>query len=188
MASAQVVLGLTPTILSFLGPSGTEPALVTFVSRRPVFAGLLALACPSIYLSRGFEQRHSRDILKGRGTRLLMWCPKGGKSRVLGLTQYLMVILAFINLTTLYIGLGKKTICMSWTNGISGPSIWVLGRFIASVLARRAVIMYEITGMRENYLPNGGAKVKIRQVTVKCKLRTVSAQPSQLAHPFTKSV
>lgn len=38
MATAQVLLGVTPTILSILGPSTEELAMLGVVARRPLLA------------------------------------------------------------------------------------------------------------------------------------------------------
>jgi hypothetical protein len=50
MASASVLLGLTPSILSSLGPTLAEVSLLSL--RRPILAILISLGSPAIYPSR----------------------------------------------------------------------------------------------------------------------------------------
>ena len=53
MASAQVLLGLTPTLLSTLAPSVGEISMLSSV--RPLLALLLSLGCPAVYSIRALE-------------------------------------------------------------------------------------------------------------------------------------
>lgn len=48
MSSAQVLLGLTPTILAGLGPSVEDVATLAIVGRRPLLAFLIAVGSPAI--------------------------------------------------------------------------------------------------------------------------------------------
>ena len=57
MASAAVLLGLTPTILTTLGSSNTELALLS--SHRPVLAALLVLGSPALNPIRTFDYHTS---------------------------------------------------------------------------------------------------------------------------------
>lgn len=60
-ASAQVVLGLVPTVLLLIGPSIAEVAAVS--TRRPLLAVLVALGCPTSYLGRVFRRVDVREPL-----------------------------------------------------------------------------------------------------------------------------
>lgn len=92
MASAQVLLGLTPTILALLGPSPMELSLLTVIAKRPLLALLLALACPSVYLGRAFDSTPPLDVLKERPGRRPQWRPKGAKRFGLVIAQYLLAL------------------------------------------------------------------------------------------------
>ncbi|GAP90786.1 hypothetical protein SAMD00023353_4700430 [Rosellinia necatrix] len=145
MSSAQVLLGLTPTILALLGPSSAELSLLTVVARRPFIALLLALACPSIYLSRAFEQSNPLDILNDRPGRISQWRFQGGKRWAFCLLQYAIIIGALSNVGTLYYQLGVRTVCMFWPNGTITVLVWgllvwpihVLSSFAFRLRARR---------------------------------------------------
>ncbi|KAI8711385.1 hypothetical protein NCS52_01401700 [Fusarium sp. LHS14.1] len=63
MTSAQVLLGIMPTIITFLGPSHDEMAVVSNIGRRPLLAAGISLAAPSAYFSRAFEYFDPGDIL-----------------------------------------------------------------------------------------------------------------------------
>ncbi|KAI1172064.1 hypothetical protein F4777DRAFT_563355 [Nemania sp. FL0916] len=124
MSSAQVLLGLTPTILALLGPSPMELSLLTIVAKRPGLALLLALACPSVYLSRAFDSTSPLDILKERPGRLPQWRPKGVWRGVLITAQYLIAFGSLSNVAVLYYQLGVRTICVFFPNGTVVPLIW----------------------------------------------------------------
>lgn len=63
MTSAQVLLGIMPTIVTFLGPSRDEIAMLSNVGRRPILAAGISLAAPSAYFSRAFEYFDPKEIL-----------------------------------------------------------------------------------------------------------------------------
>ncbi|KAI1114746.1 hypothetical protein F5Y14DRAFT_162074 [Nemania sp. NC0429] len=126
MASAQVLLGLTPTILALLGPSPMELSLLTIIAKRPFLALLLALSCPSVYLGRAFDSTPPLDILKERPGRRPQWRPKGLKRYGLVVAQYLLALGSLTNVAVLYYQLGVRTICIFWSNGTVVPLIWGL--------------------------------------------------------------
>ncbi|KAI0553053.1 hypothetical protein F4679DRAFT_33594 [Xylaria curta] len=140
MSSAQVLLGLTPTIVALLGPSPTELSLLTVIARRPGLAILLALACPSVYLSRAFDSTSPLDILKERPGRLKQWRPEGWRKFGLVVFQYLVALGMLANVAVLYYQLGVRTICMFWSNATVVPLVWgmlVLPIHIAATIVFR---------------------------------------------------
>ncbi|KAI1311999.1 hypothetical protein F5Y03DRAFT_341053 [Xylaria venustula] len=159
MSSAQVLLGLTPTILSLLGPSSTELSLLTVVARRPGLAVLLALACPSVYLSRAFDPSKPLEVLSERVGRLPQWRPEGKKRLALLIFQYGTILGALSNVAVLYYQLGVRTICMFWTNGTIAPLVWgilvlpihVLGTIVFRLQVRR---LYSDEEPSDPYQPN----------------------------------
>ncbi|KAI0455353.1 hypothetical protein F5B21DRAFT_472040 [Xylaria acuta] len=140
MSSAQVLLGLTPTIVALLGPSPMELSLLTVIARRPGLAILLALACPSVYLSRAFDSTSPLEILKERPGRLQQWRPKGWQRSALVVFQYMIALGTLANIAVLYYQLGVRTICMFWPNGTVAPLVWgmlVLPIHIAATIVFR---------------------------------------------------
>ncbi|KAH8648505.1 hypothetical protein BX600DRAFT_442794 [Xylariales sp. PMI_506] len=64
MASAQVVLGLAPTILATLGTGPQETGLLAVVGRRPLLALALAAGSPAVFSIRSFEYIKSIEELQ----------------------------------------------------------------------------------------------------------------------------
>ncbi|KAI1160954.1 hypothetical protein F5B18DRAFT_471267 [Nemania serpens] len=138
MASAQVLLGLTPTILALLGPSPMELSLLTVIAKRPFLALLLALACPSVYLGRAFDSTPPLDVLKERPGRRPQWRPKGLKRLGLVIAQYVLALGSLSNVAVLYYQLGVRTICIFWTNGTIVPLLW--GLFVLPIHVCAAIV------------------------------------------------
>ncbi|RSL91176.1 hypothetical protein CEP51_000369 [Fusarium floridanum] len=76
MTSAQVLLGIMPTIITFLGPSHDEMAMLSNVGRRPLLAAGISLAAPSAYFSRAFEYFDPSEILCHHKYRRTQYRPK----------------------------------------------------------------------------------------------------------------
>lgn len=57
MASAGVLLGITPFALSVLGSSSEESALLYVISRRPLLTSLLLAGAPVVTALRPFEYK-----------------------------------------------------------------------------------------------------------------------------------
>lgn len=107
MASADVVLGLLPTILALLG--STTPELSLLSSRRPLLAFLLSLGAPAVSPVRTFEYRNPVDALRAteaiepiRYTKL--------QFVLVVVLEYLAVGAAVANVWSLSWQLGQKTI------------------------------------------------------------------------------
>lgn len=64
MTSAQVLLGLAPTILALLGTSTEGAAMMAVVGRRPLFSLLLALGSPNVYFGRALDEYKPLAMLK----------------------------------------------------------------------------------------------------------------------------
>ncbi|KAI1344303.1 hypothetical protein F5Y15DRAFT_366118 [Xylariaceae sp. FL0016] len=145
MSSAQVLLGLTPTILAVLGPSTDELSVLTVVAQRPGLATLLALGSPSVHMGRAFEHRDPLSQLRERKGRLRQWKPQGWKRWVFAGLQYALAWAAVANIATLNWQLGLKTVCAFWSETIVAPLIWgvlavpihILGTLIFRLQVRR---------------------------------------------------
>ncbi|KAH8658398.1 hypothetical protein BX600DRAFT_514890 [Xylariales sp. PMI_506] len=126
MSSAQVLLGLTPTILGLLGISTEELSLLSIVGRRPILAMLLSLASPSVFVSRAFEYSNPVDMMQDRRGRLRQYSPRGKRFWALSVTQYAIAVGAVINIVLICRDLGLNTICIFWSNTIYAPAIWAV--------------------------------------------------------------
>lgn len=91
MTSAQVLLGIMPTIVTFLGPSHDEIAMLSNVGRRPLLAAGMSLAAPSAYFSRAFEYFDPSEILCHHKYRLEQYRLKGRWWILVSFIEYALV-------------------------------------------------------------------------------------------------
>jgi hypothetical protein len=122
MASSSVVLGLMPTILSLLGT--TTPELALLSSRRPLLAFFLSIGSPPVNPIRAFDYHQPIEALK-HGKSLL-----GGKfqlkySRLIVLLELIATGAAFANIWTVTLQLGQWTVISTGCGFIWKEMIWV---------------------------------------------------------------
>ncbi len=135
MSASQVLLGVTPTILSIMGASVEESALLYVVGRSPFLAWLLALGSPSVYFNRAFEYRNPYEILRGHDEMLsvgrlgMVW------SRVWVLVQYTLALCSVANILFQTWDLGIQTFCTVWPNNFMGPPMWIHIRVVLHILS-----------------------------------------------------
>ncbi|KAM7215676.1 hypothetical protein V8F06_008967 [Rhypophila decipiens] len=128
MQSAQVLLGLTPTILAILGASTEESATLAVIGQRPFLSLMLACGSPSVYLSRAFEFKDPVEILsKHRPQRYRPGITSGKSSTfraILVLVQYATAFAATANVAMLSYDLGTQAICLFASEWILMPFFW----------------------------------------------------------------
>ena len=111
MGSAQVLLGLTPTMLAVLGPSTEEVSVLFVVGRRPLLALCLAAGTPAVFPMRSFDPKDPLGILKERDGRLQApELPRVGEVIVV-LVQYVLTICAILNVADVSRQLGVQVVC-----------------------------------------------------------------------------
>ena len=146
LSAAQVMLGLTPTIIALLGASSEEVCVLALIGKRRFLALLLAAASPSIYTNRAFEYRHPSEILRDRLDREhVNFSLQVRNRRIIIVCEYVFALAALANVATLNWQLGVRTI-----NGVNPkttfmPWLWSLlaipahmgGVVIFSLRARR---------------------------------------------------
>ncbi|KAM7184586.1 hypothetical protein V8F20_012151 [Naviculisporaceae sp. PSN 640] len=148
MTSAQVLLGVMPTVLAILGASTEEMSMLSNVARRPGLALLLAAGSPSVYFSRAFEYHDPGVILADHPARLPQWRPRrwysyGGIS----VLEYLVGIVACGNIVVMNWELGIRTICSFWTDGVLAPTVWAVTGIITHLLGM-LVLRLRLVGWR----------------------------------------
>ncbi|KAF2238639.1 hypothetical protein EV356DRAFT_505981 [Viridothelium virens] len=129
MSSAAVVLGLTPTILSFLGSTTTETALLAI--RRPLLSFLLAIGSPSVSVSRAFEYQELIEILRIREGRVPLPRFSSGGNILVGFVEALLAFAAVANVVELGHRLGMRTVS-TFLSGITFD--YLLWSFLAVIL------------------------------------------------------
>ncbi|ERF73914.1 hypothetical protein EPUS_05926 [Endocarpon pusillum Z07020] len=108
MASAQVLLGLTPTILATLGSSPLETAMLAIVARRPLLALFLAAGSPSVFAFRSFEYTKAIEDLPERHIDRPRFLLRAHK--VVAILQYLLAAASIANVGELAYRLGALVI------------------------------------------------------------------------------
>lgn len=148
--SANIILGLMPTLLASIGPSFAEISLLS--AHRPLLSFLISMGASAIWPTRIFEYIHPPEILR-RHSR----SPRASKIRpwpaaMMSLGQYIVAIGAMINVMTTSIELGRKSILAFGCTTTFAPLIWstlpsaihlvsVLSYFVARKVAQRRVTL-----------------------------------------------
>jgi hypothetical protein len=104
IASAAVLLGLTPFILASLGSNTTELALIA--SRRPILAILLVLGSPSINPIQTFDYPNPTEDLEEGESKLILSKihdrrPHSTSNIIQVVIELFLVIASVINLASL---------------------------------------------------------------------------------------
>jgi hypothetical protein len=134
MASANIILGLTPTILGYIGPTLSESAQL--FSRRPVLALLCTLGAPAVYQVRPFGSRTSPlDVPAVPATPELRKHVSRHWVIIIGVMQYSLVCAACLNVLTNSITLGVRTV-ISWKCEWQGLELaWVFLSLVAHIIS-----------------------------------------------------
>jgi len=144
LQTAQIILGLTPTVLAVLGASTDETALLTVIGKRPLLAFLLAASSPSVYSSRAFEYRDMREILRDREGRYSVVTRKRRRLFIV-VVEYVFVLAALTNAAALSWELGTKTVSSIATEVDFLPATWAV---LGIVVHGLGVILFRLRAMR----------------------------------------
>lgn len=110
MASASVLLGLTPSLLASIGPSVVETAVLS--TQNPLLSLLISLGCPAVFPSRVLAYEDARDTLRVPAFQPLSGLYTGSviASLAVRTTKYLTLCAAAINVFYTSWQLGTKTV------------------------------------------------------------------------------
>lgn len=110
-SSAAVILGLTPTILSTLGPSINDIALLS--AHRPLLSFLLSFGSPAVWPTRIFEYTCPTSVLESPASpfRITRLGPRSASA--LSAVQYVLAVAAIANVVTTAVDMSRKTV-LSW--------------------------------------------------------------------------
>jgi hypothetical protein len=124
MASAGVVLGLMPSLLSSLGPTLSESSMLML--ERPFLSSLIAIGAPAFYPFRPFDHQDPLEAFQ-KPFRTLPSLPSSCWAHVLiSLLQYLLGLAAAVNVVSTSLQLGRKTV-VTWNKDQSYlPLTWVI--------------------------------------------------------------
>ena len=117
MAGAQVILGLTPTLISTLSPSVGEISMLS--CNRPILSFMLSLGCPAVFSIRSLEYDDPIAILK-RPTESLFRQRRviqpGRREAWISALEYFLVLFAVANVLVVDGQLGYQTVSV-WKAG-----------------------------------------------------------------------
>lgn len=136
---ASILLGLTPVILSTLGPTMAELALLS--THRPVLSLLISLGAPVYWVTRVFEFHDPRDA--ARGGRLIIR-KKGPRIAILiSIVQYVLAAMAAANFISTMVEIGRKT-TLAWACTTAfAPLLWSTLAAFVNVIATASNLVIE---------------------------------------------
>ncbi|KJJ30141.1 hypothetical protein AFLA70_121g002561 [Aspergillus flavus AF70] len=171
MASAGVILGLLPTMLSMLGSNTVDTAILARVAGRPFLSLCLALGSPAVLPDRPFEYPNVKALLGADGIKKGLTIPKpGGRTWILiSALEYIVALGAVANIVTACYQLGIQCICNYATEVTAQPLIWAfivglvhIGGTIA--LSLRYRVIRSPVGETHTVQPNWFGRYLIREI------------------------
>jgi hypothetical protein len=142
MSSSMVLLGLTPTMLSQLGPKLSESSMLAY--RRPGLSFLLSMGSPTVFPSRIFQYDAPLKALKTvvKNQPLLYRAKALSRKEILmSVAEYVFTVGAILNIIEMSIELSWRSV-LSWDCESTWlPFAWVLFpgliHLIAAITFRR---------------------------------------------------
>ncbi|KAL8869900.1 MAG: hypothetical protein Q9174_003923 [Haloplaca sp. 1 TL-2023] len=107
LQAANVLLGLTPTMLSLLGNAPPEIALLAW-SGRPALAFLLNVGAPVVAVAGTFKYQHPLEVLTYGGGSSPFPTVTGVKSVLIAIVEYLLAMAAAVNVALLAFDMSTK--------------------------------------------------------------------------------
>jgi len=136
LASAVVILGLTPSLLSSLGPSISESSMLSF--KQPWLSVLVSFGAPAVYPTRIWtyddpfnaivrlaDQKVRTNDNKALQN-LVKMTSKGNIRRFVLSVEYLLAMAAIVNIVQISIDLGQRTVLSWFCGNWYMPVCWVL--------------------------------------------------------------
>lgn len=158
LASADILLGLTPTMLSFAGPSRGELALLS--THDPVFAGILSLGFPSMFITNLFGSVDVNEILRRPVARIARayhsWLRRQSKSSrwcALATLYFTAAAAVFNNIyTSIYVDIRTAS---GWRCGANYmPVIWSISGLSIAAMEAAAVRTRRLPGQKADKRSN----------------------------------
>lgn len=137
--SALVMLGLLPTLLSTIGPSLPEIALLS--THRPVLSFILSLGAPATWPSRVLEYNDPQNAVRSGDAKLSLAPQRAWVAAGISLLQYLFSFGAAANVLSTAIEMGQKSV-LAWScTATFTPLLWTLWPTFNHLLA---IVSYRI--------------------------------------------
>jgi hypothetical protein len=164
IAGASILLGLMPTILSVLGPSVAEMALLHM--QRPLLSLLLCLGAPAVYPGRFLIWE---DPLRANEPHTGAWVVRAFSRRwaiIISMAQYIFTLGAIaLNVYNAWT-MGVRAVLVWYCDASYWPLLWVV---LATVIHTIAVLSLRVAIRRKrsppSAPPNGTSASKIKKTT-----------------------
>lgn len=129
MASAQVLLGLVPTLLATMGAGPQETGILAIVGRNWVLALLLSVGSPAVFPIRSFEHMKSLEDLAQRPMHRPDLLQRLGP--MMTFVEWTLAMASVANIAELAWELGARAIFTTFPNAEWVTAIWMfVGVFI----------------------------------------------------------
>jgi hypothetical protein len=124
MATTNIVLGLTPTVLSMMGSSTIELSVLS--TQRPILALCVSLGSPTVWPMRPFQHIDLSEEMKKRAQRKRIPTMSPLTGLTVTVLQYIAVLGSIANVTNIAYDLGWKSISYTFScNQRFGALLWV---------------------------------------------------------------
>ena len=124
LATSQVVLGITPTMIALLGASSEEVCLLALIGRRRILGYLLAAASPSVYTERAFKYQDADKIIEELEYTHVRATVFRKPRALFVVLEYMAVIGSIANIAVLNWQLGLRSVNAINPNIIVLPALW----------------------------------------------------------------
>ncbi|KAI1761181.1 hypothetical protein GGR53DRAFT_506345 [Hypoxylon sp. FL1150] len=156
---ASILLGLTPVILSTLGPTMAELALLS--THRPVLSLLISLGAPVYWVTRVFEFHNPRDAI--HGGRLTIGKKSPGVAALTSTVQYVLAVTAATNFIFTMVEIGRKT-TLAWVCTTAfAPLLWsTLAAFVNVVAMGSSLVIERASKLEDSHCNKTSCKDRER--------------------------
>lgn len=138
MASASVLLGVSPGLLASIAPSVSEISLLSV--HNPILSLLISLACPAVFNSRILQYDDARQALRGPLLQPRIDLPASGRRRLFALmvVKHLCLSAAIVNVFYTSWQLGTMTVVSFRCASSSLPLAWTALSLVIHIVAAAA--------------------------------------------------
>lgn len=139
MAAANVILGLTPTILAYLGSGVDEISMLSVCGRRPLLALLLSAGSPSVTPLRLFEYKIWTEALDRRPGRLKLQFFNFYVEVLIWVIEHVAAVAAIANVVTLGYELGTRVVLVFYPQSTYLVLLWIILGIIPHLMSATAL-------------------------------------------------
>lgn len=172
MGTAQVLLGLTPVILSNFGPSIAEISVMS--TQRPLLTLLLAFGAPAVYPTRLLRYDNPLEVLRTNSPKSNFFPLQLQKRHavLISIAEYVIAAAAIANVFHCTITLGLWTLSIIGCETFVFPFLWVILALAVHIPAAVALRFLK------------GSKLKISSLAAEFRRPDLTSIGKRLRHAF----